>query len=63
MKEKVINRAVGKDWLVSIQGKRARVIRNWSEPVEITDMAPGVPFLPGRLLQPAESVPYLRGLK
>jgi hypothetical protein len=62
-RETVINKALGADLVVTRRGNRVRVILNTVEPVKIDPpSASGFQFLPGRMLSPQDSAPYIAKL-
>lgn len=68
----LINRVVGADLVVSIEGRRACVIKNYTKPIDESGfkfvpgtraLQPGFAFLPGMLLSAAESRPYIEAVQ
>lgn len=62
--ERILNLPVGNDLVVSIrEDRRVRIIRNRIEPISIDPPKPGgLQFIPGLLLTPENSIPYLKQL-
>ena len=61
MKVRIINRPVGNNLIVSVEGDRVRIIFNESEPLP-EDVVQDNFFRPGLLLSLKDSEKYLNGL-
>lgn len=63
MNETIVNLMIGTTLLVSVSGKRARVIENALCPVKISKLEGSFQFLPGKLYSATESVGILTAWK